>query len=90
MRDRFGIKPLYLWRTDRGWPSRRKSRRSSPTRLQGRVNDAALREYFTFQNLFRPHTLFADVEHLPPASIMTSIATATATNVLGLSISPER
>jgi asparagine synthase (glutamine-hydrolysing) len=71
VRDRFGVKPLYLWRT--------RTRLAFASEIKAflkhaefavRVNDGALREYFTFQNLFRPHTLFDGVEHLPPASIL--------------------
>ena len=72
MRDRFGVKPLYLWRTRTrlAFASEIKAFLKHPG-FAVRVNDAALREYFTFQNLFRPHTLFDGVEHLPPASILT-------------------
>ncbi|MBL8587674.1 MAG: asparagine synthase (glutamine-hydrolyzing) [Methylobacteriaceae bacterium] len=71
VRDRFGVKPLYLWRSDRAiaFASEIKAFFKHPD-FRLRVNDAALREYFTFQNLFRPHTLFEGVEQLPPASIL--------------------
>lgn len=71
VRDRFGVKPLYLWRTRTrlAFASEIKAFLKHPD-FAVRVNDAALREYFTFQNLFRPHTLFDGVEHLPPASIL--------------------
>lgn len=71
VRDRFGVKPLYLWRTRTrlAFASEIKAFLKHPDFVV-RVNDAALREYFTFQNLFRPHTLFVGVEHLPPASIL--------------------
>ena len=71
VRDRFGVKPLYLWRarTRLAFGSEIKAFLKHPD-FTVRVNDAALREYFTFQNLFRPHTLFHGVEHLPPASIL--------------------
>lgn len=71
VRDRFGVKPLYLWRTSNGlaFASEIKAFLAHPE-FRPRVNLAALREYFTFQNLFRPHTLFEDVEHLPPATIL--------------------
>ncbi len=71
VRDRYGVKPLYLWRT-RGrlaFASEIKAFLAHPD-FSVRVNEAALREYFTFQNLFRPHTLFEGVEHLPPATIL--------------------
>jgi asparagine synthase (glutamine-hydrolysing) len=72
VRDRFGIKPLYLWRTEKrvAFASEIKAFLKHPA-FTVRVNDVALREYFTFQNLFRAHTLFEGVEHLPPASILT-------------------
>ena len=71
VRDRFGIKPLYLWRTRTtlAFASEIKAFLQHPE-FRARVNEAALREYFTFQNLFRPHTLFEGVEHLPSASIL--------------------
>lgn len=72
VRDRFGVKPLYLWRTPGrlAFASEIKAFMAHPE-FSVRVNEAALREYFTFQNLFRPHTLFAGVEQLPPATILT-------------------
>lgn len=71
VRDRFGVKPLYLWRTAGrlAFASEVKAFLAHPE-FRTRVNHAALREYFTFQNLFRPHTLFEGVEHLPPATIL--------------------
>jgi asparagine synthase (glutamine-hydrolysing) len=71
VRDRYGVKPLYLWRTGSrlAFASEIKAFLAHPE-FKVRVNEAALREYFTFQNLFRPHTLFAGVEHLPPATIL--------------------
>jgi asparagine synthase (glutamine-hydrolysing) len=72
VRDRFGVKPLYVWRTRKhlAFASEIKAFMAHPD-FAVRVNEAALREYFTFQNLFRSHTLFADVEQLPPATILT-------------------
>ncbi len=72
VRDRYGVKPLYLWRTRQhlAFASEIKAFLRHP-QFDVRVNDAALREYFTFQNLFRQHTLFAEVEQLPPASILS-------------------
>jgi asparagine synthase (glutamine-hydrolysing) len=72
VRDRFGVKPLYLWRTRKqlAFASEIKAFMAHPD-FAVRVNEAALREYFTFQNLFRAHTLFAGVEQLPPATILT-------------------
>lgn len=72
VRDRYGVKPLYLWRTPErlAFASEIKAFLVHPD-FRVRVNQAALREYFTFQNLFRPHTFFEGVEHLPPATILT-------------------
>ncbi|RYE30290.1 MAG: asparagine synthase (glutamine-hydrolyzing) [Hyphomicrobiales bacterium] len=71
VRDRYGVKPLYLWRTGGrlAFASEIKAFLAHPE-FKVRVNEAALREYFTFQNLFRPHTLFEGVEQLPPATIL--------------------
>src|SRR5262249_41196208 len=72
VRDRFGVKPLYLWRTQGflAFASEIKAFLKHPD-FKVRVNETALREYFTFQNVFRSHTLFAGVEHLPPATILS-------------------
>jgi asparagine synthase (glutamine-hydrolysing) len=72
VRDRFGVKPLYIWRRPGciAFASEIKAFLAHPD-FNVRVNEAALREYFTFQNLFRSHTLFAGVEQLAPATILT-------------------
>jgi asparagine synthase (glutamine-hydrolysing) len=72
VRDRYGTKPLYLWRGPIGlaFASEIKAFMVLPD-FSVRLNKPALREYFTFQNLFRPHTLFEGVEHLPAATILT-------------------
>ncbi len=72
VRDRYGVKPLYLWRGRNSlmFASEIKAFMKHPD-FAVQVNDAALREYFTFQNLFRNHTLFSGVENLPPASILS-------------------
>jgi asparagine synthase (glutamine-hydrolysing) len=71
VRDRFGTKPLYVWRAPRAivFASEIKAFMRHPG-FRVSVDESALREYFTFQNLFRPHTLFRDVEQLPPATIL--------------------
>ena len=71
-RDRYGIKPLYLWRHRRGlcFASEIKAFFVHPD-FSVRLNLEALREYFTFQNLFRSHTLFKDVELLPAGTMLT-------------------
>ena len=59
--------------------------------FQVRVNHEALREYFTFQNLFRSHTLFAGVEQLPPATHPhVERDGERPETILGRSISPHR
>lgn len=72
VRDRFGVKPLYLWRMPGriAFASEIKAFLAHPD-FRVSVNGAALREYFTFQNVFRSHTLFAGVEQLAPATILT-------------------
>lgn len=72
VRDRFGVKPLYLWRNQGClvFASEIKAFLKHPD-FRCKVNHAALREYFTFQNLFRSHTLFDGVEQLPAASILS-------------------
>jgi asparagine synthase (glutamine-hydrolysing) len=72
VRDRFGAKPLYLWRNGQQlcFASEIKAFLAHPE-FRVRVNESALHEYFTFQNLFRHHTLFAGVDQLPPATILT-------------------
>lgn len=71
-RDRYGTKPLYLWRHPAGitFASEIKSFMVLPDFVV-RLNPAALGEYFTFQNVFRAHTLFDGVELLQPGCILT-------------------
>lgn len=71
VRDRFGVKPLYIWRAPWGvaFASEIKAFFAHPD-FKTQLNGAALAEYFTFQNLFRPHTLFRDVEQSPRGSIV--------------------
>ncbi|MCH8318533.1 MAG: asparagine synthase (glutamine-hydrolyzing), partial [Bacteroidetes bacterium] len=68
-RDRFGVKPLYYWLTDNTlvFASEIKAIMKHP-QFKVELNYEALNEYFTFQNLFRYHTLFKDVTMLPPAN----------------------
>jgi len=70
-RDRFGVKPLYLWRngTEFVFGSEIKAILRYPN-FSVDVNYNALNEYFTFQNLFGSATLFKGIEQLPPASIV--------------------
>jgi asparagine synthase (glutamine-hydrolysing) len=71
VRDRYGVKPLYLWRAPWGiaFASEIKAFLVHPE-FKTSVNRDALAEYFTFQNLFRAHTLFAGVEPAPRGSVM--------------------
>jgi asparagine synthase (glutamine-hydrolysing) len=71
VRDRYGVKPLYVWRAPWGvaFASEVKAFLEHPQFKAG-LNRSALAEYFTFQNLFRPHTLFAGVEQAPRGAVM--------------------
>jgi asparagine synthase (glutamine-hydrolysing) len=71
VRDRFGVKPLYVWRAPWGiaFASEIKAFLQHPD-FRVEVNRGALAEYFTFQNLFRSHTLFAGVEQAPRGAIL--------------------
>ncbi len=70
VRDRYGVKPLY-WAL-RGktliFASEIKAILTHPL-VDVEVNLDALNEYFTFQNLFRYHTLFKGINLLQAASI---------------------
>ena len=68
-RDRFGVKPLYYY-FGKGhliFGSEIKAIIQHPS-YKVSVNKEALNEYFTFQNVFRYHTLFSGVTMLPPAN----------------------
>ena len=69
-RDRFGVKPLYWARHGEAFlfASEIKALLRYPG-LSAEVNFEALNEYFTFQNLFRYHTLFKGVGLVQAASI---------------------
>ncbi len=71
-RDRFGVKPLYYtWNGDTLlFASEIKSLLAHPS-MAVRVNEAALGEYFTFQNIFTDQTLFSGVKLLPRAHAIT-------------------
>ncbi len=68
-RDRYGIKPLYYWFTGKfiAFASEIKAIMKHPD-FRAQLNVHALNEYFTFQNLFRYHTLFDGIMMLPPAN----------------------
>lgn len=68
-RDRYGVKPLYYWFSNGVlvFASEIKAIIKHP-KYSIDVNTDALNEYFSFQNVFRYHTLFKDVTMLPPAN----------------------
>jgi len=70
VRDRYGIKPLYWTKVGKAliFASEIKAILTHPL-VSVQVNPDALNEYFTFQNLFRYHTLFKGINLLQAASI---------------------
>ncbi|MEQ8320930.1 MAG: asparagine synthase (glutamine-hydrolyzing) [Rhodospirillales bacterium] len=70
VRDRYGCKPLYIWETSESifFASEIKAFIRHPD-FKVQVNESALNEYFTFQNLFRDHTLFKGVDIIPAGVI---------------------
>jgi len=71
-RDRFGVKPLYYYFDGNIllFGSEIKAILAHPDYRIG-LNGSALNEYFTFQNLFRYHTLFQGIHLLPAANTFT-------------------
>ena len=69
-RDRYGIKPLYWTMVGKAFifASEIKAILTHPM-VSCQVNADALNEYFTFQNLFRFHTLFKGINLVQAASI---------------------
>jgi len=69
-RDRYGIKPLYWTMAGKSliFASEIKSILTHSL-VSAEVNPDALNEYFTFQNLFRYHTLFKGINLLQAASV---------------------
>lgn len=69
LRDRYGIKPLYYWFNGATllFASEIKAFLQFPE-FKVEVNKDILNEYFSFQNVFRYHTMFNDVVLLPPAN----------------------
>jgi len=65
-RDRYGIKPLYVWRrgTTFAFASEQKALMALPAFAAG-LDRRALYEYFTFQNIFTDRTLLDGVTLLP-------------------------
>ncbi len=70
-RDRFGVKPLYYYFDGNVllFGSEIKAILAHPSYSIG-INHSALNEYFTFQNLFRYHTLFQGIYLLPAANTL--------------------
>ncbi|HRI00231.1 MAG TPA: asparagine synthase (glutamine-hydrolyzing) [Saprospiraceae bacterium] len=68
-RDRYGVKPLYYVQIGKTilFASEIKSFLTYPE-FKVKLNQEALNEYFTFQNLFSFQTLFEGVTMLPPAN----------------------
>ncbi|MFN0033424.1 MAG: asparagine synthase (glutamine-hydrolyzing) [Saprospiraceae bacterium] len=77
-RDRFGVKPLYYFFNGATLvaASEIKAILAHPD-YSVSLNMAALNEYFTFQNLFRYHTLFEGIYLLPPANTVCVTANST-------------
>ncbi len=71
-RDRYGIKPLYIAQQGDSFAfaSEQKALLANP-RFQRRLDQRALLEYFTFQNLFTDRTLLEDVSLLPAGHFAT-------------------
>lgn len=69
-RDRYGVKPLYWTKIGKTFlfASEIKSLLRHPS-VTADLNVDALNEYFSFQNLFRYHTLFKGVNLLQAASV---------------------
>jgi asparagine synthase (glutamine-hydrolysing) len=65
-RDRYGMKPLYYWHSDKAFlfASESKAFLKFPE-FKKVLDKEALLEYFTFQNIFTDRTLFSGVKILP-------------------------
>ena len=68
MRDRHGVKPLYYWTNGKLFAaaSEIKALLAHPM-IRAELNQEALVEYLTFQNIFRHHTMFKGIAPVPPA-----------------------
>ncbi|HTH17236.1 MAG TPA: asparagine synthase (glutamine-hydrolyzing) [Magnetospirillum sp.] len=69
-RDRFGKKPLYLWQDGEGalvFGSEVKALLAHP-RVPAVLDRASVAEYLAWRYVPGPHTLFAGIRKLPPAS----------------------
>jgi asparagine synthase (glutamine-hydrolysing) len=71
-RDRYGVKPLYIWSDGRRLIAASEIRAIlAHPNVTKAPNYAAIREYLTFQNLIRPHSFFAGIDLVPPGSHIT-------------------
>jgi asparagine synthase (glutamine-hydrolysing) len=70
VRDRFGIKPLYYAEADGRLLFGSEVKALLAAGLTARLEPDALREYFTFQNVFSDRTLFAGVRMLPAGHLL--------------------
>lgn len=70
VRDRYGIKPLYYacWGSTFLFGSEQKAILEHPD-ARREVDNIAMLEYFTFQNIFTDSTLLKNIKLLPPASV---------------------
>src|SRR5579871_2937000 len=70
-RDRYGIKPLYMWRGSRTllFASEIKAFLTHPEFRAG-LDATGLLEYMTFQNFFTDKTLFSGVRLLAPGTVL--------------------
>lgn len=71
-RDKFGTKPLYYTKVDDKFlfASEIKALLQHPS-VKASLSHTALREYFTFQNIFSDRTLFKDILLLPAGHSLT-------------------
>jgi len=65
VRDRLGIKPLYVHRRGRALVFASEIKALLPAMEQKEANPAAIHEFLTFQNILGKHTFFKDVDKLP-------------------------
>jgi asparagine synthase (glutamine-hydrolysing) len=71
-RDRYGIKPLYVSQQGQvfAFGSEQKAILAQPN-FQRKLDNPALLEYFTFQNIFTDRTLLQDIQLLPAGHYAT-------------------
>jgi len=67
-RDRLGIKPLYIYRSDDGliWGSEMSCILMNNINID--INERAVYQYFSFRFTPRPETVLESIEKLPPAT----------------------